>query len=168
MRDFSARALCCTKCDGWLHKSCVGMLTAEYEVLEANISSPWYCPICGSPNRSSVLYDAQDFDNPDPVGGENSVGSIYSDVSEGIPSTPDPSVYSQSPNSFNSTDTSFHSIGSRKASSSPKLKSAPNVSKQRRNLRILDINFQSVRNKGRNIDILIETTKPDIILCTET
>ena len=37
MRDFSARALCCTKCDGWLHKSCVGMLTAEYEVLEANL-----------------------------------------------------------------------------------------------------------------------------------
>ena len=107
-RDFSARALCCTKCDGWLHKSCVGMLTAEYEVLEANISSPWYCPDCGSPNRSSVLYDAQDIDNPDPVGGENSVGSIYSDVSEGEPSTPDPSVYSQSPNSFNSTDTSFH------------------------------------------------------------
>ena len=34
MRDFSARALCCTKCDGWLHKSCVGMLTAEYEVLK--------------------------------------------------------------------------------------------------------------------------------------
>ena len=93
-----------------------------YRRLFGAFSSPWYCP-----NRSSVLYDAQDIDNPDPVGGENSVGSIYSDVSEGEPSTPDPSDYFQSPNSFNSTDTSFHSIGSRKASSSPKVKSAPNA-----------------------------------------
>ena len=48
------------------------------------------------------------------------------------------------------------------------MKYAPKNSKQRRNLLILNIHFQSARNKGRNIDVLIETSKPDIILCTET
>ena len=87
-------------------QSCVGIVTAWYEVLEANISSSRYCLVCGLLNRSSVLYDAPDIDIPDD--------------SEGEPSTIDPSVHSQSTNSFSSTDTSFHSIGSPEASFSPK------------------------------------------------
>ena len=63
---------------------------------------------------------------------------------------------------------SFNSIGSPEGSSSPKAKRAPNVSKQHKNLRILNINFQSVRNKVRNIDVLIDTIKSDIRLGTKT
>ena len=40
--------------------------------------------------------------------------------------------------------------------------------KQKRNLHILNMNFQSVRNKGRNIDVLVETSNTDIILGIET
>lgn len=35
-------------------------------------------------------------------------------------------------------------------------------------LRILNVNFQSVRTKGRNIDALVESTNPDFIIGTET
>lgn len=35
-------------------------------------------------------------------------------------------------------------------------------------LRILTINFQCIRKKGRNVDVLVNSTKPDIILGPET
>ena len=37
-----------------------------------------------------------------------------------------------------------------------------------KNIRILNINFQSLRKKGNLLEALIESSKPDIILGTET
>jgi len=81
------------------------------------------------------------------------------------PSTPDPSICTQP--SHSSADSSVSSLGSPEAASSPKVNSKKST-KQKKNLRLLNINFQSVRNKGRNIDVLVETTNPNIIIGTET
>ena len=79
-----------------------------------------------------------------------------------------PSTPSQSSHSFsNLSDTSLSSVGSPDAASLPKI-SNTSKGKARRSLRILVINFQSVRKKEKNIDVLVETTQPDIILGTET
>ena len=69
--------------------------------------------------------------------------------------------------SATSTDTSFSSLGSPTAASSPK----PGISSQpleKNSLRVVNVNVQSVRNKGKYIDVRIESTTPDIIIGTET
>lgn len=43
IEGFGARAIACNICDRWIHKSCVGMLTAEYDEL-ADSSLPWFWP----------------------------------------------------------------------------------------------------------------------------
>ena len=79
VEDFGARAIACNSCDRWIHKSCAGMLTAEYDLL-ANSSAPWCCPDCGTPQHSDIVYDIPDC---------CSIGSSYSDLSEGEePRTP--------------------------------------------------------------------------------
>ena len=55
--DFGAHAVACNSCDRWIHKSCIGMLTAEYEELAGSSILPWFCPDCGTPNHSSVIYE---------------------------------------------------------------------------------------------------------------
>ncbi|KAL3876446.1 hypothetical protein ACJMK2_034291 [Sinanodonta woodiana] len=64
---------------------------------------------------------------------------------------------------------SSSSIGSPTMSSSPKPKSTTDQVFTTKNfIRILNINFQSVRKKVLNIEVLIKTTNSDIILGTET
>ena len=67
---------------------------------------------------------------------------------------------------------SFHSstilsISNPEAISSPKTCS-PTMNTAKTSLRILNINFQSIRKKGKNIDVSIDSTSPDIIFGTET
>ena len=91
VEHFCARDLCCNSCDKWIQKSCVGMLTVDYEEHEANRSAPWLCPDYGLPQHSDILYDATD-----------SVGSVYSDVSENEPSTLELSITTSTSLSFSS------------------------------------------------------------------
>ncbi|KAL3865214.1 hypothetical protein ACJMK2_006830 [Sinanodonta woodiana] len=126
-----------------------------------NSSAPWYCNKCLSTNQSDILYDI-------PVIDSSSIGSSYSSVFDSSHlSTPSKSHLSREPPGNSSGSSS--SIGSPTMASSPKTKSTTDqVSTTNNFIRILNINFQSIRKKVLNIEVLIKTTNPDIILGTET
>ena len=81
---------------------------------------------------------------------------MYSEVSDGEPSMPI------------RQELSVNSLGSLEAQSSPKASVPHQKPTVRKNLRLLNVNFQSIRSKGRNVDMLVESTKPDVIIGTET
>ncbi|KAK3105360.1 hypothetical protein FSP39_023412, partial [Pinctada imbricata] len=54
------------------------------------------------------------------------------------------------------------------ATSSPKRKKEPTQNPKVNNLRVININFQSIKNKVADLEILIESTRPDVIIGTET
>lgn len=163
VRDVGQRALACDECDTWCHKSCLQMNTLDFDNL-AESDTPWYCPTCNSLNRSMVVYDL-----PEPVSDHSSVNasgiinSTRSTATVGSDCLP-----ASSHTVEDISDTTLSSIGSPVIASSPK---AQTVVKRNRNscaLRFLCINFQSIRKKGKYISTLIESTRPDVIIGTET
>ena len=99
-----------------------------------NIS--WYCDLCELPNFSSTLFDTTSFETTNRF-----------DI-------------------FNDTPISEGSIGSPTAASSP-LDKTPKRSKVKRYdkpLRVVIINCQSVRNKKQELENLVESYNPDIII----
>lgn len=103
-----------------------------------NIS--WYCGLSGLPNVSSSLFDITSFETTNGF-------DIFNDtpINEGI-------------------------IGSPTAASSP-LDKTPKRSKVKRYdkpLRVVIINCQSVRNKKQELENLVESSNPDIIIGNES
>jgi hypothetical protein len=115
------------------------MNTLAYQGLR-NIS--WNCDICDLPNLSSHIFDT------------STITSVNSN------------------DTF--TDTSFNidSLGSPTATSSPMQKTRSNAyTKKPRSdtqLRILVVNYQSIKNKKQELENLVETSKPDIMIGTES
>ena len=103
-----------------------------------NIS--WYCDLCGLPNFSSSLFDTTSFETTNRF-----------DI-------------------FNDTPISEGSIGRPTAASSP-LDRTPKKSKVKRYdkpLRVVIFNCQSVRNKKQELENLVESSNPDIIIGNES
>ena len=114
----------------------------------------WTCPSCSKPNNSSTkIYFIPNGDDSKLSTLSISTDLLMADsISEAsIPS----SIESQS---FDST--SF-SAGSPIMTSSPKPKT-------KKHLRILNMNFQSLKRKDKLLEAIIETTEPDILIGTET
>ena len=100
----------------------------------------WHCDICGLPNFSSNLFDTTSFETTNRF-----------DI-------------------FNGTPISECSFGSPTAASSP-LDKTPKRSKVKRDdkpLRVVIINCQSVRNKKQELENLVESSNPDIIIGNES
>ena len=135
-------ALACDKCDRWVHTPCISMATTEYNHL-ANTSTTWICNVCNTPNHSTIYKSVSADEN----------------IFDSLNTTPGDT----------STSCSISSIGSPCASSSPKKDLHPKpVDRPRPKLRTLVVNFQSIRNKVPETQVLIEDADPDIIVGTET
>ena len=140
-------ALGCDSCDKWVHTKCISMTTPEYLTL-ANSSSTWLCNNCHAPNHSRIYNSISADEN------------IYSNLSNMSTSHEDTTC-----------NTSTHSstgIGSPQAYSSPNKDQTKTHQKPRQELRTIITNFQSIRNKVVETQVLIEDVDPDIIVGTET
>jgi hypothetical protein len=131
--------VCCDSCNKWYHKSCMGMNTAVYESLNVN-SVTWDCINCGLPNFSTSFFETT-------IETSNTFDPLDNDTS----------------------DTSF---GEPTATSSPHPKHHQGQKAKGRQkgipLRVLVVNCQSARAKKDQLLNIIQSTKPDLILGSES
>ena len=163
--------IACDDCDKWIHKSCLGMTTAEFSDVGRS-DEKWSCPSCSKPNNSSsIIYHVPDTNTTQ----DNAIINVSLH-----PSRLD-SVFEQSSLSSSSLSTSTNSIETNIQVMSPLRNTTPIMTSspihsatrnvkinQRKSLRILVINFRSLRKKGKLLEALVETTNPDMIMGTET
>ena len=180
--------IACDECDQWLHKECVGMSTTLFTRL-GDSSDPWICPQCKKVNTSSKSYSLPS--NHDTLGKRKSESkspqinlSPQSQQTRSTISTPPSSTQSStipgtsssskstSISSIQSIDTEVHHLDIRdlpQHTSSPKTLSHTRSKTQAKDsLRILAINFRSLRKKGQQLEAVIDDYDPDIILGNET
>ena len=155
-------SIACDDCDKWTHRNCIGMSTSEYSNLGKS-EDTWTCPSCCKPNNSStkIYFIPNGDDSKHSIQNISTNPLMMDSISEAsIPSTSDSSINSPS---FNTT--SFSTDIPIMTSSPKPTKTKPATKKQ---LRILNINFQSLRKKGKLLEAIIESTEPDVIIGTET
>lgn len=153
--------IACDDCDQWMHKTCIGMSTTELSEIGKS-EDAWTCPSCSKKNNSSMkIYHVPIDNNNSSLNISTNPLLLDSIAEESIPSTSGSSISSPSFNSasFNSTDIPI-------MSSSPKPTKPKTTVKK--SLRILNINFQSLRKKGKLLEAIIDSTDPDVIIGTET
>ncbi|XP_072014761.1 uncharacterized protein [Amphiura filiformis] len=141
-------AIQCDECDGWYHTQCMGMNTLNYEALgHSNIS--WTCCHCGIPNFSTSLFSQLSLET------SNSFSHLSSTCTgdDDLPLSPPA------------------------ATSSPKGPSTSKFTKQtkqkqkpmpKRQVKVMVVNFQSIKNKTAELADCLDIHDPDIILGSET
>ena len=144
--------MCCDSCQSWFHIQCQGMGSHIYECMNNSIS--WHCLQCGVPNFSTALFDSWAIPT----------SNTYSELST-------PGTYS-SLDMLGPLDESNTSPGPPQAESSPKNpdrgKKAKGGPKIKRPLRIVNVNCQSLNNKRGNFQNMVNSTRPDVLVATET
>ena len=135
-------AVACDDCGKWYHIQCQGISSKLYSKMDSGFA--WSCLRCGLPNFSSAFFDISRLDQA------NRFSSLQDE-------------------SLNSSNIS--SPGNPLASSSP---INPRKKQKQINrstpLRIITVNCESLRSQAKQalFNNMIENTKPDIIIGTET
>ena len=139
----------CDECDIWYHTSCMGVTSLNYEVL-ANSNISWTCCNCGIPNFSTSLFSQWTIEFTNSF-------STLSNLSESDDLPISPPVATSSPKS------SQH-----KNQNADGQKQTKNTRKPQRSLKVLVVNFQSIKNKVPELTACLENHKPDVVIGTET
>ena len=139
----------CEECESWFHIFCQGIGENTYERL-GNSSVVWTCLSCNGPNFSSVLFDLHGIDT----------NNKFNPLSDSADST-----FSTSAETLDSLD---HQGMLQPLHTSSPVKPRPKPACSGRPLRIINVNCQSLVNKKPLMNSLIESSKPDIIIATET
>ena len=150
------------------------MTTSSYIRL-GNCVDQWYCPQCKSINNSGVYEIPTQLDSPSIRNTQPQTDPNHLNISTALSSIPSEVSTPRSKNSTENETRNSSSLSeapqnadSMFLTSSPK----PNVPsynrKQSNNLRILNINFRSAKKKGKDLEAIIDTCNPDIIIGTET
>ncbi|CAC5417073.1 unnamed protein product [Mytilus coruscus] len=136
------RGIVCDTCNQWYHISCQAMQTKSYLEHVNDSAIAWDCIMCNCPNYSTFCYSL--------VFSTSNQFSILSNISISSPTS---------------------SIIKPLHTSTPERKTQKKKEQEDLNpktIRVLNVNFQSIRNKQGELINLIESTKPDIIFGTET
>ena len=131
--------VCCDTCDQWFHKACMGMHTCIYESLASNNVS-WQCCRCGMHNLSSSFFDSTISEHTNLFSTPSSSSIADSRIGEPLPmSSPIDNT-----RTFN-----------------PKRLQTPKLT-------VIVTNCRSLVNMKVELINLLDATKADIAICTET
>ena len=136
--NWESMALQCDACDRWVHKECIKMDSIVFNQLEGN-TSIWLCNTCGMRNIHSSM-SSLSLNNSLGEASNNQTLNYDPGNSPGLP------MHASSPIRSN-ISAHLHTAGQ---------------------LRILNVNCQSICAKKHEFAYLIESTKPDIIIGTES
>ena len=177
--NWSDLGVCCDGCSMWHHKSCIGMCTKDFSLLNRS-NVQWKCCICDYINLSSFTFHSYSIGQDSyyhPISDEsiNNSSSTSTNFSPLKASTPVGSNKSKSRTARTGSCNSDHhpsfgcSNSSLKSPSSHRhSNSNPFGLAKKQNLRIMNINAQSLRGKTSEFSALMQYCKPDIVCCTES
>ena len=173
---WQCKGICCEneKCGVWFHHSCVDVDSTEY-VLLGRSNVQWLCPICDCMNCDSFTFNSFELschNSFDPLASDSQYTSITSPSST-VPFFP---KHTSSPNhptcnnhkSYNSSIPSERSTQRTPSPSTSRSKYHVLDLPKKMNLRILNVNLQSLKNKRAEFLTAPQYTKPDIVFGTET
>ena len=128
-------------CNQWYHITCQSVHSKTYNELANNSAIAWDCIVCNNPNYSSVCFDL--------ILSTTNQYSIFSDETS-----------FSSPTKTDNVKPIHASTPIRNSSTKGRIKRAP--------IKILNINCQSIKIKQCRLNNLLNSTKPDVVICTET
>ena len=170
---WSMEGVCCDNCSVWFHCSCADIGKSEYSRLNQS-SQNWDCFRCCSRNSSTVpySYNVEVSNNFSALEGlsEDCVFSPPTNYPTHTTRHSSPTTPTHTFPSMGSSVSSIHtdytiSHGTPESTSLNTTKSPPVNGP---NLRCLNINCCSIRNKSAELQNVINSTNPDIIFLTET
>jgi len=136
----------CKECESWFHIFCQGIGENTYKRL-GNSNVVWTCLSYSGLNFSLVLFDLHGIDT----------NNKFNPLTDSSFST-----------SVETPDSLYHQGMSQPLYTSSHMKSRPKPASSGRPLRTINVNCQSLVNKKPLMNSLIESSKPDIIIATET
>lgn len=141
VRD-NQRALSCDGCGRWTHTICSDISNEEYTKLTEIGDFAWLCPACVTLNSNLNDSFSNTSDNTE-VDDSETLKTISSKrkPTQSRPLTCDNDTRPQHQRDKN---------------------------QKRSGLKILNINFQSIKSKVEEFQVLLEAEQPDILICTET
>ena len=141
-------AIECEKCLSWFHQKCMNMSDAHFKVLAEHPSYVWFCCTFGLPSFSSSLFLS-----------EIETSNKYDVLSDSTHCSKD----------LTDSQPTVWSPGPPLQSSSPShIQQRKRKGKVPRNIKILNINCQSVSAKKGKFLTVIEDENPDIVVGTES
>ena len=123
---------------------CQDVHSGTYSILKEDSAIRWDCLVCNNPNYTTICFDSLSFHS------ENSF-SILSLSHTSLPS-PDPT----------------NTLKPAHASTPKRPTQTKRNTREQTPLKILNVNCQSLKKKQERMENLIDSTKPDIIIATET
>ena len=153
---WKSKALQCDSFKTWYHIDCQGRMSDSMYLIMDNSNISWNCLKCGLPNFSSTF-----FNQSIPSSLSENLFSVLSCNSPGEPFATSPRksthIYSHTSLCHHNSTTHHGYHTNRKCKT------------VNRPLKIISLNFQSIQNlKKPELYLLLDTTKPDIIIGTET
>ena len=170
---WSDQGVCCDECGVWHHKSCGDISTKEMEYLQRS-SVVWHCCKCDSVNVDSFTFNSYElymtnFFTPF-SGTEYSIDPLNS-------TTPFSTLHTSSPHqkrkprvkSTSSTDYTTNSVNSSFINASDQSTETSNINSlpNKANLRLLTVNYCSIRKHMSEFIAALDYVKPDLICGTK-
>ena len=177
---WKCKGICCDNCNIWFHHTCTNIDSLEYLLL-GRANTQWKCPRCDSINVDSFTYNSFE------ISCHNSFAPLaqaeYRSSLDSISSDPFTPIHTSSPQqkrSPNRSSSGHSSSDSKRKSKSFRYSRTTNSSSRtesnssvfnlppKSNLRILNINCQSIQSKRAELQTALQYIQPDLVFGTES